>query len=302
MGSLAAATGDTWGISGSTFILVYLLVAVVVWIATTRARRTLAARGGGHEVTGLESRPYDVAFLNGGAELAVYSALSSMRVDATIVTTGRGNVQAAGRLPATAAELERAIHFTTAVPMQRSRLRYHRSVANALAGIEQRLADAGLLVSAADRASIRMTGCWLLVVAALGLARIVAGVANGHDVGFIVSATIAVTVIGLVQISRAPVRGALGNRTLARLRTEHHQLAPANRPDWVTYGAAGAALGVGVFGMSALWASDPAFAHELAAQRLASGGSSSGSVDGGSGGGSSCGGGGGGCGGGGCGG
>ena len=92
MRSLAAA-GDTWGISGTTFILVYLLIAVVVLIATTRVRRNIAARGGRTDVTGLESTPYDIAFLNGGADLAVYSALSSMRVDGTIITAGRGNVR-----------------------------------------------------------------------------------------------------------------------------------------------------------------------------------------------------------------
>src|SRR5829696_8365294 len=96
-----AAAGDTWGISGTTFILVYVLIAVIVLVATMRIRKRIADRGGDRDVSGLDSRPYDVAFLNGGADLAVYSALSSMRVEGTIVTAGRGNVLAAGgcRLP-----------------------------------------------------------------------------------------------------------------------------------------------------------------------------------------------------------
>ena len=76
------------------------------------------------------------------------------------------------------------------------------------------------------------------------------------------------------------------------------------RPDWAVYGPSGAALSVGVFGVGALWAADPAFAGELALQRAtAASGSGSGGDTGGSScsSGSSCGGGGG-CGGGGCGG
>jgi len=37
-----AATADTWGISGPTFLLAYLVIAVAVWVASTRARRVLA--------------------------------------------------------------------------------------------------------------------------------------------------------------------------------------------------------------------------------------------------------------------
>jgi hypothetical protein len=70
-----------------------------------------------------------------------------------------------------------------------------------------------------------------------------------------------------------------------------------------TYGAAGAALSVGLFGTMALWAADPAFAANVAMVQSAGSGGGGGSSDGGGcGGGSSSCGGGGGCGGGGCGG
>jgi hypothetical protein len=95
----------------------------------------------------------------------------------------------------------------------------------------------------------------------------------------------------------APRRSRLGDRTLAALRSDNHALDPQERPDWGLYGPMGAALGIGLFGMTAVWASDPAIAGELAVQRMATGGSdSSGSSGGGDSGSSS------GCGGGGCGG
>ncbi|GEL24970.1 hypothetical protein PSU4_39240 [Pseudonocardia sulfidoxydans NBRC 16205] len=299
-----AAAGDTWGISSQTFILFYLLLAVVVWIAAVRTRRAVVGRRRGDRLSvDLTSAPYDVAFLNGGADLAVFAALSSMRVDKTVATAGRGNVVAAGTLRADADPLEKAIHRTASSPVARARLKRHKPVVAALGRIEKRLVADGLLLDAGEQRAVRTAGAWMLAVAALGLLRIVAGIANGKPVGFMVAAFLVVSVIGIVLTARVPGRTPLGNSTVSMLRDLHDRLSPANNPDWVTYGAAGAALGVGVFGMSALWASDPAFASELEAQRAAaSGGGDSGGGDGGGGAGGGCGGCGGGGGGGGCGG
>ncbi|GEL19705.1 TIGR04222 domain-containing membrane protein [Pseudonocardia asaccharolytica] len=267
--SSPVATSDTWGISGTTFLLAYPVIAVAVWGAAARARRAITERRSDRPVPDLTSRPHEVAYLNDGADLAVYSALSSMHRSGTIVTAGRGNVQASSRIPAPGDELERAIHLTAAVPMPRHRLRFHRPVAGALAEIERGLVDAGLLLTADERRSIRRLGFWMLAVAGLGLVRLLAGVANARPVGLLLVALLAVTVVAVVHLSRAPRRSKLGDRTLAQLRREHHSLAPAMKPDWTAYGATSAALAVGVFGMSALWASDPAFADELAAQKAA---------------------------------
>ena len=71
----------------------------------------------------------------------------------------------------------------------------------------------------------------------------------------------------MVQSRSAPRRTRAGDEALRRLADDHHALSPAMRPDWAVYGPAGAALSVGVFGVGALWAADPAFAGELALQR-----------------------------------
>lgn len=305
-----AATGDTWGISGPTFLLAYLVIAVAVWVAGLRARRALAGPRDARFTGDLTARPHDVAYLNGGAELAVFSALSALHLRGAI-TSSRGTVQAVGRLDPGTDELERAIHFTAAGAVHRRRLPFHRPVETALTAAQQRLVAAGLLLSEEERRRIKQVGVWMLAVAGLGLVRLLAGIAEAKSVGFLVIAMLGVTVVAVVQLVRAPRRTTLGNRTLAALREEHHALAPEMAPDWTVYGPAGAALGIGVFGTGALWAADPAFADELAAQRVTAGGTSdggsyyggdgSGSSSSDSGGGSSCGGGGG-CGGGGCGG
>lgn len=275
-----AATGDTWGISGPNFFLAYLVIAAAVWLAAVLARRRLAdppvtnpAGGRG----GVTQRPHDVAYLNGGAELAVFSALSAMHLRGTI-SSARGTVRATGRPEPGADELERAIHLTAATGVPRKRLAFHRPVATALAATENRLVSAGLLLSEEQRRAIRGIGYWMLAVVGLGLVRLLAGIAEAAAVGFLVVALLAVTAVAVVQLTVAPRRTRLGDRVLAELRSEHHALAPELTPDWNVYGPAGAALGVGIFGIGALWASDPALAGELAAQRVSAGG---GYVDGG---------------------
>lgn len=297
--------GDTWGISGPTFLLGYTVIAVLVGFAALRARRAVAAESPDRRPGDLAAHPHDVAYLNGGPELAVYSALSAMHLAGTIGTAGRGRVRAAGRLEPGTAPLERAVHFTAAAPVERRRLVFQRPVVTALEDVQRRLVEAGLLLSTEQRRRIRAVGWWMVAVAGLGLVRLLAGIANARPVGLLVVALLAVTAVALVLLARAPRRSRLGDAALAELRGRHHALAPDQRPDWAVYGPAGAALGVGMFGMSALWAGDPAFADELAAQRVATGGGDAGAVSSGcgsSGGGDGGGGGGGGCGGGGCGG
>jgi uncharacterized protein (TIGR04222 family) len=292
-------SGDTWGISGPTFLLAYIVLASAVIVAAVRARRALTDVSAERPAHRLDERPYDVAYLHGGAELAVTAALSAMYRTGTISTAGRGVVVAAARPESRADELERAIHHTAASPVSRHRLATAGAVASALHRIEQRLITAGLVLSAERRHRIRLLGGWVLVVAALGVVRVMAGFANGRPVVFLIIAVVLVFVTGLLLIATAPRRTKAGDALLRRLAADHHLLSPSMRPDWEVYGPAGAALAVGVFGVGALWAADPAFATELAAQRAASagyigGGSSGGDSGGGDGGG--------GCGGGGCGG
>jgi hypothetical protein len=88
-----AATGDTWGISGPTFLGLYAALAVLAVIATVLARRSLA-RSPAPAVR--LNNPDDVAYLHGGAELTVLTALSAMYVAGLIAASGRQRVQVVG--------------------------------------------------------------------------------------------------------------------------------------------------------------------------------------------------------------
>jgi uncharacterized protein (TIGR04222 family) len=253
----AAATAETWGISGSTFLLAYLLIAVTIGVAGLRARRALAGPGTTNPVGDhLTARPHDVAYLAGGSELAVWSALCAMHLRGTL-TAADGSVRAVGRLDPDADALEKAIHTTAASPVGRRRLVFHRSVQPALAAIEDRLVTGGFLLSDDRRRQIRRVGFWMLAVAAFGLVRVLADVAEARPVGLLVPVLLIVSVVAVVQLARAPRRSRYGDRTLAALRAEHRALAPEREPDWGAHGPAGAALGIGLFGARALAVAAP---------------------------------------------
>lgn len=139
--------------------------------------------------------------------------------------------------------------------------------------------------------------------------RLVSGLFSGRPVGYLLLTLVALLIVTLV-LRRVPMLTRAGRAALRSVRSQHTHLAPASAPAYATYGAAGAAMGVALYGTASLWALDPGFAEQAEIQRQAAAGSGwSGGSDGSSGGGdssgsdggSSCGGGGG-CGGGGCGG
>ena len=287
-----AATGDTWGIDGTTFLVSYVVIAIVVFIWAQWTRRALTDPAQKRQSPDLSGRHNDVAYLNGGADLAVCSALSRLRLQG-LVTARKGTISAAGRATPGSDELERAITFVTTSPTPRSRITWQRPVRSALDGIERRLVAEGLLLSDEQRHRIRRVGLWMGALAAFGLLRLLAGIAGAKPVGFLVGALAVVGVVAVVQLVRAPRRTREGDRVLAAMRGELDRYAPHQRPNWTLYGPEAAALGVGLFGASALWASDPAMADEFAVQRISGGGGSSSGSSCGSGGSSSCGGGGG---------
>ncbi|GAA5112404.1 TIGR04222 domain-containing membrane protein [Pseudonocardia adelaidensis] len=282
-----AATAETWGIAGSTFLSAYLLIATTVGAGGICARRALAEPGATKPIDDLTDRPHDVAYLAGGGELAVWSALCAMHLRGTL-RAADGTVRAVGRLEPAADPLEEAIHDTAATPVGRRRLVFHHSVRPALAALEERLVAGGFLLSDDRRRRIRRVGFWMLGVAALGLLRVLADIAEVRPVGLLVTALLIVTAVAVVQLTLSPRRTRRGNRALAALRDRHRALAPDGEPDWQSRGPAGAALGIGLFGTGALAASAPGLAREIAPQVRAtrtSGLAVSGGGDGGGGGG-----------------
>lgn len=259
-----AATSDDWGISEPTFLGLYGALAVIAAFATVLARRRLARSTAASPGPGLDTQPYHIAYLNGGPELTVLTALVTMRAQGSITTSGRHRVHAVGSLDPGGSDLEQAIHRSADQPAPRIGLPRTPPVREALTRIEHRLADTGLLLTGEQRRRIRRTSWMLWGVVAVGALRVATA---GDPIGFLL-VMMGVTAVGaLVLTSIAPRRSDRGDAELKRLRSAHASLAPRMRPDHQVYGPTGAALGVAIYGTSSLWAADPAFATELGTQR-----------------------------------
>ncbi|WP_433343288.1 TIGR04222 domain-containing membrane protein [Micromonospora sp. CA-111912] len=295
--TVIAAPGDTWGISGPTFLWVYLLAALVVVVGSIVHRRRVLAGPPAADVGQLG--PQQVAFLNGGNQLAIWTSLGGLRGTGIVGVKPNRRLSVGGQLPPGSTPLDRAVHHAASRNLYASELGRDGWVLRALEQLRDGLQRQGLALTQAQRLSARRGSFLLLSLVLLGVARVVAGLANDRPVGFLFLVLLPVAVAAAL-IARVPWRTRAADVALRELRRRNLHLAPDSAPAYATYGAAGAALGVALFGTASLWAMDPGFAEQAEIQRqaLSSGGSSSGGTScGGAGsscsGGSSCGGGGG---------
>ncbi|MFE9918774.1 TIGR04222 domain-containing membrane protein [Micromonospora sp. NPDC005553] len=304
-----AASGDTWGISGPTFLRYYIAAAILL-VAIVAYQRFRLAVGSSGAMTADPLGPQQVAYLNGGPQLAVHSALGGLRGSGAVAVRPDRRLTTVGAAPTGLTPLDQAIHWAA---HQHSRVRdlpQDERVRVALHQIRNGLEERGLLTNDAQRARARFWATLLIALLGLGVLRFVSGLFSGRPVGYLLMTLAALLIVTLV-LRRVPMLTRAGRAALRSVRRQHTHLAPASAPAYATYGAAGAAMGVALYGTASLWALDPGFAEQAEIQRQAAAGSGwSGGSDGSSGGGdssgsdggSSCGGGGGGCGGGGCGG
>jgi len=268
--------GETWGISGPIFLALYFVAAVGVVAAAHGIRRwTVGGAPTGDSRHWLEARdttdPYLAAYLNGGADLAVLAALSALRAGGLLYGRQRRCERVPGVAGRPPSELERAILAETAGPRTRAELADTAPVRAALDALRGELVRRRLLLSDAQRARLRNWALAPLGVLGIGVLRLSDGLQGGKPVGDLVFLMFLLGVAVPILWFTVPVRTAAGNAALTRLRGNHRELAPALAPSWVANGPIAAALGVAMFGTSALWTADPAFADELSAARSAYG-------------------------------
>ncbi len=291
---------DTWGIPGPTFLALYAAAAAVVLVATLVLRSRAFA--GPDRVRIDQLSPQHTAYLTGGPARAVFASLAFLRQHGVLESESSGRLRRTGGLPPGANALDSAVLHAAGNGVRSADLRTDHNVASALHTISADLERNGLAVSAETVARARRGPLLLLALAALGVVRIFAGVANDRAVGFLIPLTVVVAVFALILLSRRPVRTRAADRALADTRRHYAHLRPRAKPAFSTYGPAETALAVGLFGAAVLWAADPAFAgdsaipeeredHGTGSGGWTDGGSSSGDGGGGDSGSSSCGGG-----------
>ena len=294
-----AATGDTWGVPGPTFLIFYVALIVLVAIVAAAHRRALFAGDRTAQVDRLG--PQQIAYLNGGDQLALYASLGGLRAAEAIASATDKTLSQAGPLPSGATALDTAVYNAAGNRIRAREVRADRWVAAALEQLRTGLEQAGLVVTADRQKAARRWALAGLALILLGVARLVDGLQNGKPVTFLLFAIFLAVAVTLRFWRHKPQRTRAATKGLSSVRGNYDYLSPSQSPSYATYGASGAAMGVALFGTASLYTMDPAFAAEAEVQRNNVGGG----FDGGSGSscssGSSCGGGGG-CGGGGCGG
>lgn len=283
--NILAASGDTWGIPGPLFLKLYLMVAAVAVVGTLLHRRRTTA--GPPTPPGPTSSPQQVAYLNGGDQLAVWSALGGLRAAGAIDVRPDRRLIAAGPTPTGVTPLDHAIRHAARQPVAARKLGRDSGVARALEQLRLGLEQRGLLIDADGVRALRRGRNLLLALLALGVVRLVAGLINGRPVGWLLLA-LAGLGVAFALLARTPRRTRAANVLLRRLRSSSHHLSPDSAPAYATYGAAGAAMGVALFGTASLYALDPGFAAQAEIQRQALSASSGSSYSGSSG--TSCGG------------
>jgi hypothetical protein len=143
-----------------------------------------------------------------------------------------------------------------------------------LAELRRRLERTGLLLSAPAVTKGRR-GVLLLWLAVLGLGglRLAADIDRGRPVTVLVLLLVAALLGALVSLRFGWRRTAAGHQALRAARRGSGGRALAASTGAARYGPVGAGYGVALFGLSALWATDPAYAGVIGAPRLATGGS-----------------------------
>ncbi|WP_432898686.1 TIGR04222 domain-containing membrane protein [Micromonospora matsumotoense] len=275
-----AASGDTWGIPGPLFLKLYLLVTVVAVVGTLLHRRRTTA---GPDSVGVDQLgPQQVAYLNGGDQLAIWAALGGLRGAGAIDVRPDRQLIATGPTPAGVTPLDHAIRHAARQPVAARKLQRDSGVARSLEQLRQGLEQRGLLIDADGVRALRRGRNLLLVLLALGVVRLIAGLINGRPVGWLLLA-LAGLGVALALLARTPRRTRTANGALRRLRGSSRHLAPDSAPAYSTYGPAGAAMGVALFGTASLYALDPGFAAQAEIQRQALNASSGSSYSGSSG-------------------
>src|SRR5262245_24999142 len=224
---ILAAADDTWGISGSTFLTLYLTLALCVLVFAI-VRRSLVLRGR-DDNRARDLSPSEVGYLANGPTGAVLTTLSTLH-SAGSIRAERGQLSLAGPMPVGTDSLGQAVY--NAAPGQSMKtLRTHTHVRQALDSLRGDLARRGLVLDADERAQARLGGLLMLAVTGFGVARIVAGLSNNRAIGFI-SLMTALTFVAGLMLLQIPPRTKAGSRMLSRLREIHSNLSPSQHPAW----------------------------------------------------------------------
>jgi uncharacterized protein (TIGR04222 family) len=265
------------GVSEQFFPVLYLVVAVVMAMVATVHCRILFAGDPG--VPAERLAPQQVAFLTAGPRLAVYSALGGLRAHGAIGTGPRHGLTQTGPLPPGATALDVAVYNAAGTRVRGKSLHIYPTVRRAVDHLREELEATGLAVTERQSRAVRSWEFAGMAYLAVGILTAGMGRDDIPGIGYLLGSVVAAMALFWLLTSRAPDQTRAAHRVLADLRDRYHHLNPTNKPSYRLYGAAAAAMGIAVYGVSAFYTMDPAFAAEAQVQRVTPNGSGNTSYD-----------------------
>jgi uncharacterized protein (TIGR04222 family) len=245
---------------------------------------------------GSELDAYEVAYLTGGPDRAVESALASLIQNRVIeASSSKGRFKVVTELPQEAHSFEQSVVDILARHATRSIRDFRRSLASELEDISERLTSGGLTISSSARSGIRKVfTATVLALTLFGFIKVMVGIDRDRPVTYLGWMLLGTQVVHLLP-RRIPLRTSGGSRVLRDLQRRNYALKTTAKSNRESLSGLDAAMTLGLFGVAA-WGSYSSLNLPFPAGRASSSGGSAGC--GGAACGSSCGGGcGGGCGG-----
>ncbi|MEV6770687.1 TIGR04222 domain-containing membrane protein [Nocardia sp. NPDC051030] len=293
-GTSIPVAADTWGISGPAFLELYLLAGVLAVIYGFTQRARIIRVAGEVPVASSALTPAETAMLFDDRR-PVLAALAQLRGHQLIDSSG-APIRTPGEVENAALEpVSRTLYAHLRVSDQRHVSALAAAARGSVQGLRTSLAKRGFMTGADQRKEFFLAALPLFTVLLLGLARVIAGIANHRSVVYLI-----LTMIGLVFFTLLVMRpGRLTRRGRTAVNDavrRNSHLSPAHRPAYNSYGPDSAALATALFGAMVLWSLDPELAGATGTLALGGLSGSGGSCSSSDGGGSDGGGGGGGCG------
>ena len=254
---------DTWGISGTTFLVIYGVVLVGVGAVVFAIRRRLSrpSEGAGLDTWRCaELGPYEVAMLTGGESLLSAVAACKLKEDGHLTLGGAGELTVAAGIPHRADPVESWVYDAVRGDPKRARKRLGGGPPEGvIAPIQQHLWALGLLLEPRQRRLIRTQLLWFVPVLGIGIARLIAGMNNHRPIGFLFLLLLA-GAYGAYVLTKPPIATRAGRDVLTALKHDPSAL-----------GSCGYAADVALSGVKALWMADAALAASLGLKRATGG-------------------------------
>jgi uncharacterized protein (TIGR04222 family) len=242
---------------GPDFLLFYLVLFPVCFGVALVWRRRLRDSFSPSSSELPELDGYSMAVLNGNSVLAVNTAIATLaNQQAVVVDRTTRNVRSNLPEPAFSHELEGAVYRLASSSGGMTLPEIRSSTESMIERIRKNLQQQGLLLGYGDaRRTVLLPSLLPALAIAIGIVKIIVGLSRGKPVGFLVALCFVSFIICLVAFARRPLRTLYGDAVLKRLQERHLSLRRLGR-GLTSVSAPEFATVLGLFGMSALAATE----------------------------------------------